>query len=195
MINQRSGTGIWGNPDGSFETTIRKNDTLLISVRGYHKEMVSFSDSINKPHYYIEVNLRQLSIFFDKSIIIRPEIEQSDVQKQLDNVGTFRQPPVFNRPMDYLFSPFSALYYAFSKREKEKREYYELVNEKSARDALKTVIQYYIQNELFFLEEDEIERFIDYCRLSMAYIQSASLYNLGVSLKACYADYERKKGH
>src|SRR5436190_11477818 len=62
IINQRTGQGFFGKTDGTFKTTIEKNDTLMISSEGYSIARLCFRDSVQQDNYSLDVALKKLSV-------------------------------------------------------------------------------------------------------------------------------------
>jgi len=193
IINMTSGRGVVGNADGTFEVTIRAGDELKIFCTGFKTVPVSFRDSVYKPVYHITVEMRELQIVLDKPVIIRPRPTYEELEEAKSKIGTFRYEPLIESPAATIFNPITALYQAFSKKEKEKQVYAELLNQKQLDDALKDITRYLVNSGLFELEEDELELFLATCPLSPDFVKRASLYDVSKALQDCYIVYKSKR--
>jgi len=193
IVNLKSGRGEFGKSDGTFEINIQPKEDIRISCLGFKTITVSFRDSVYKPVYYVLIDMKQLTIQFDKPVIVRPPPTLSEIEEARDKIGINEYEPIISSPANFLFNPLTALYQAFSKKEKEKRIYAELVTQKQVDDALKDLTRYHINNGLFDLDEDEITLFISTCPLSQDFVKNATLYEVSAALQRCYDTYKSKR--
>lgn len=193
IVNLASGRGEFGMGDGTFQIRIKPKEDIRISCLGFKTVTVSFRDSIYKPVYTVLVEMKQLTIQFDKPVIIRPQPTYESIEEAREKIGTTQYEPLISNPLDAIFSPITALYQAFSKKEKEKRIYAELVTQKQVEDALKDLTRYHINSGLFDLTEDELELFISTCPLPQEFVKNASLYEISTALQNCYNKYKDKR--
>lgn len=192
VVDMRSGLGYPGNVDGTFEIEVQKNDEIMVYSDGYAKSYISLKDSAYKAVYEVEVTLKRLEVVYDNTVTIRPGKTLEELREEQEKIGSYRYVPVVGRGLSGLSSPFSLLYQMFSRREKDERMYVELLNEEAYKDALKSIIYYYISADLFILRDDEVETFIDYCDLNPEFVKRASLYEVGNALNQCYKSYDRE---
>jgi len=193
IINVTSGRGIAGGSDGTFKININQGDELKFFCIGFRTVSVSFRDSVYKPVYNITVELRELLIIFDKPVIIRPQPTYEELEEAKSKIGTFHYEPLVQSPLSAIFNPITALYQLFSKKEKEKRIYAELLNQKQLEDALRDITRYLINSGLFDLENDELYFFLATCPLSQGFVRRASLYEVSAALQRCYIIYKGKR--
>lgn len=182
-----------GGSDGNFNITIRHGDELKIFCTGFKTVLVSFMDSVYKPVYDITVEMRELQITFDKPVIIRPQPTYKDLQEAREKIGSHRYDPLISSPAAGFFNPITALYQMFSKREKEKQIYAELLNQKQLDDALKDITRYHVHSGLFELDDDELELFLATCPMGEEFVKRASLYEVSAALQMCYNAYKSKR--
>lgn len=193
IVNLATGRGEFGKSDGTFEINIKPGQDIRVSSLGFKAVTVSFRDSIFKPVYHVLVEMKQLTIQFDKPVIVRPQPTYDDLEEARQKIGINEYEPIIASPVDAFSSPFTALYQRFSRKEQEKREYVELLNQKQLEQALKDITRYHIDSGLFELEENELVLFISTCPLSEDFVKYASLYEVSAALQSCYEKYKAKR--
>ncbi|MDZ4845526.1 MAG: hypothetical protein SH857_08255 [Chitinophagales bacterium] len=193
IVNLTTGRGEFGKSDGTFEIKIKPKQDIRVSCLGFKTVTVSFRDSVYKPIYHVRVEMKQLTIQFDKPVIIRPQPTYKDLEEAREKIGTTEYEPIIASPVDAFSSPITALYQKFSRKEQEKREYVELMNQKQLEQALKDITRYHIDSGLFELEEDEIVLFISTCPLEQDFVKYASLYEVSIALQNCYAKFKNQR--
>lgn len=193
IVNLATARGEFGKSDGTFEISIKPRQDIRISCLGFKTVTVSFRDSVYKPVYHVMVEMKQLTVQFDKPVIVRPMPTYKDLEEAREKIGIHEYEPIIAAPVDAFTSPFTALYQKFSRKEQEKREYVALLNQKQLEDALEDITRYYIDSGLFELEEDEIELFISTCPLEQDFVKYASLYEVSAALQSCYAKFKSQR--
>lgn len=193
VVNLTTNRGEFGKKDGTFEIAIHPRDDIRVSCLGFKTITVSFRDSVYKPVYHLEVQMKQLSIQFDKPVIIRPKPSYEDLREAQEKIGVNEYVPIVASPVDAFESPITAIYQMFSKKEQEKRKYVDLLNQKQLENALKDITRYHMESGLFDLEEDEVVTFIATCPLQEEFVKHASLYDVSVALQSCYERYKAKR--
>ncbi len=193
IVNLATGRGEFGKSDGTFEIAIKPKQDIRISCLGFKTVTVSFRDSVFKPIYHVKIEMRQLTIQFDKPVIVRPMPTYDDLEEAREKIGMHEYDPIISSPVDAFQSPLTALYQKFSRKEQEKREYVELMNQKQIETALKDITRYHINAGLFELEEEELVLFISTCPLSEDFVKYASLYEVSSALQSCYEKFKAKR--
>lgn len=193
IVNLKTGRGEFGKSDGTFEIKIKPKEDIRISCLGFKTITVSFRDSVYKPVYYVQIEMRQLTIQFDKPVIVRPQPTYRDLEEAREKIGINEYEPIIASPVDAFQSPITALYQMFSRKEQEKKEYVELLNQKQLESALKDITRYHIDSGLFELEEEELVLFIATCPLEEDFVKHASLYDVSAALQGCYDRYKSKR--
>lgn len=191
VLNMRLGYGFATNNDGSFQIEAKKSDLIKIFCEGFQTVSFSFKDSVYKSIYIINISLKTLQVKL-KQVTVNPTPEYEEVIDAKKQIGTFEYEPLVQSGFSAIKNPISALYQLFSKEEKEKREYVELLNQKAYTEAMKKILRYYSEAGYISLEEKDFDRFIDYCGLSRGFIKRATLYEVGVELDRCLESYNPK---
>ena len=192
IVNMTKGTGVYGNLDGTFQITAHKNDLIKISCRGYKTASISMQDSVLKAEYFVAIKLSLLEIIQQEAVIIRPTPTLEDLKKSQSEVGTYQYRPLLNSPLEMFFSPITAIYQLFSKREAEKQKYAMFMSQKQLDDYLVGVTRYLMKSGLIDLTEEEMPRFIARCPISEDFAKEASLYEVSTVLNSCYKEYAKR---
>ncbi|MEX2589898.1 MAG: hypothetical protein WD334_06810, partial [Chitinophagales bacterium] len=193
IVNTSTGKGFFGNTDGSFKINVKKNELIKVLSHGFTTGTISLKDSTLKDIYHVIVTLKALEIKRKDPVIIRPKPTQEEISKSKSKIGELEYDPWIMTSKPGILSPVSLFYYLFSKKEKEKRAYINLLIEDQYMQAMKKIIRFFIDAELISLEENEIEKFIDHCAIDPEFVKYASIYEIGEALDSCYKEYKTKE--
>lgn len=184
VVNKRTQVGKFGNPDGTFLLKMNKRDTLLIGAVGYKTMQYTLRDTSVKKEYDViltmqplEFQLKQVEIFSNRDL---DEIEE-DIKKLGYNESDYRVSGV-----QAFSSPITFLYQQFSKRERSKRKAIELENESRRRDLLKELLSKYVDFNIIQLEDQDFDKFIDYCYVSDDFMKNTNQYDFIMYIKLRY---------
>lgn len=189
VVNRTKGSGQFCEPDGSFLIKACQSDELQIAATGFISQRISFTDSIPKPHYTVNIVLKQLRISVPEVEVIAPrdlEAINTDIQSLGFNEKDFRTSGV-----NAIQSPITFLYEAFSKRERSKRLAIELTNNDRRRELLKELFAKYVEYEILDLDNDEFDAFIDFMDPGDQRLKSFTQYEFILYVKSKYEDYKR----
>ena len=87
-------------------------------------------------------------------------------------------------------SPITALYMAFSKREKTKRMIAELEYRDQQEEVVKEILRVYVHNDIIDLYDDQFDAFITFLNLNDNFLRSATDYELIVYFKYKYEHFQ-----
>ena len=191
IINDASYTGVFGNADGTFDVTAKKQDTLIFGAVGYRSYKVCYRDSAFKEVYNLDVQLLPIKIEVGEAQVFAPR-DLEDIQKDIDQLG-FDEKDYRVSGVSAVESPITFLYQQFSKREKSKRLVAEMENDDRRRELLKELFEKYVDYEIINLSDDEFDEFIDYINVSDSFLQTCTQYEFIIFVKDRYADYESMK--
>ena len=187
VINLRTQQGIFAHPDNSFSVQAEKNDTLIVTALGYRAHKICFRDSAQETTFKIIVPLQKLSITLEEATVFIPRslsrIEE-DIKKLGYNAKDYKLSGV-----NAWQSPITALYEAYSRKERSKRKVAEMMNEDRRRELLREVLANYSRSGLIRLRYNEYNAFIDYLALNDFMLQSMSQYEMAVYIKRKYYNY------
>lgn len=90
---------------------------------------------------------------------------------------------------DAMSSPITALYEAFSRRERGKRMVAEMRNNDRRRALLKELFRKYVDNDIIQLGDEEFDSFIDFCHVSDEFLKNSSQYEFIMYIKKRFEVY------
>lgn len=185
LVIQKGVGGKFLNYDGSFQITIGRNDTLLISAMGYGVQKFCFKDS-SLAKYSIHVRLSPLSRNLATAVIM-PKRKLKEVHKDLEDLRL--ELPEKLEGLDVASSPITALYQTFSKLERSKRIVAELEHEDRKEALLKEIFKIYVDADIINLSPDEFEQFIAFSNVSDNFLRNATEYELITFFQSRYQEY------
>jgi len=195
VINRAVLSGTISDSLGIFTIPAAKGDTLFVSAMGYQFDL-AVVDSVSAdtafvvnlvPRAYMlpEVVIYELNTYEKfKKRFAEIELEEDTYQiPGLPHVKPFGVPSLrdtnyLQNPLFALRSPISFLYYNFSKREKNRRKYYQLVEEEQMRKKARLKYSDELIMRVTGIEEDEIDDFLRFCDFDPQYILSLSDYEI-----------------
>lgn len=187
VVNKRKGTGIFGEPDGSYLIRIRKGDVVQFGSLGYISEQVSFADSIFQPQYNYDVKLRRLKFEIAEAQVIAPR-ELRDILEDIEALG-YEEKDYRLSSIDAFQSPITYLYQMFSKEEQSKREALELQNTDTRRELLKELFAKYVEYDIIDLSDSEFDAFITYMDPGDEVLQALTQYQFIMYVKEKFIDF------
>lgn len=190
VINKTLGKGILGDYTGNFEIKVKKGDSLAVSVFGYQTIFFTFRNQPYKPVYEITLYLKMREAQ-SNVVEVRPLKTLEELQEERANIAKRETPRVTVE--NALQSPITALYVAFSKREKTKRLVAELEYKDQQDDIVREVLRVYVAYDIIDLSEEEFDEFIVFLNLSDEFLKTASDYELITYIKDKYEHYKRIK--
>lgn len=190
VMNKTAGKGIFGEYDGSFSITVKKKDEIGISVVGYQTVYLSFKDSSYRGLYDVDVYLASLE-YTGNEVVVKPLKTLEELKEERSKIAK-REVPVVT-VTSAIQSPITALYMAFSKREKTKRKVAELEYKDSQEDILKDILNLYVHNDIIDLTDDEFEEFIVFLNISPEFLKNATDYELITYIQEKFEHFRKIK--
>lgn len=190
VLNQTDLVGVFGEKNGTFTITCHKNDSISINVVGYKTVGFSFRDSVLKEVYYVEIPLQQIEYEL-KPVAVFTKRDLNEIQEDIQELGYDEEDYIISG-VDAIQSPITFLYQTFSKRERSRRLVAQLENEDRRRDLLKELFRKYIDADIIYLNDEEFDDFIDYCRVSDEFLKRSTQYEFCVYIKGRYYEYRRR---
>jgi len=187
VVNKRTQQGFFGYNTGYFDVEALRNDTLFIAATGFTTLKISFRDSADKDSFNVRIALRRLEVQL-KPVEIFTKRDLEEIQKDIDELG-FDESDYMLTGVDAFQSPITALYQAFSRRERNKREVYEMRNNDKRRSLLKELFRKYVDHDIIQLSNEEFDDFIDFCGVSDNFLKSSSQYDFIMYVKKRFEVY------
>ncbi len=187
VINKTSGFGKFGERDGSFSIKVNRADTILVASTGLKTKSLCFKDSTPKSFFKVVIQMEKLLVEL-KPVEIFPKRDLDRIYEDVSKLG-YRKKDYVLSGIDAASSPITFLYQSFSHREREKRELARTINEDNLRRLLKELLGTYVDGELISLRNEEFDEFIDYCKVSEAFLKNSTQYDFIVFIKKKYKEY------
>lgn len=190
VVNRTAGKGILGDYTGYFEIAVKKGDLVAVSVVGYQTVYFSFKDEPYQPVYEKLIYL-QMQTAMGPVVEVTPLKTLEELQEERANIAK-REVPVVT-VANAFESPITALYVAFSKREKTKRLVAEMEYQDQQDNIVKEVLRIYVHNDIINLSEEEFDEFILFLNINPEFLKTASDYELITYIQAKYEHFIRIK--
>ncbi|UKN02377.1 hypothetical protein K6119_02430 [Paracrocinitomix mangrovi] len=190
VMNKSIGKGIFGEYDGSFSISVQKKHKIGISVVGYQTIYISFKDSAYKPVYNVELFLQSLE-YVGEEVIVHPQKTLEQLKEERAQIAK-REVPVVTVE-NAIQSPITALYVAFSKREKTKRLVAEMEYKDKQADILREILKIYVNADILTLKDNEFEEFISFLNINTEFLKTATDYELITYIQGKYEHFAKIK--
>ena len=188
VIDKTTGKGIFGDYSGKFTIQVKKGDLVGVSVVGYEGQTFTYKDSSYKPVYNITLYL-QTRMEVGNEVVVKPLKTLEQLKEERENIVKREVPTISG--VSALQSPITALYMAFSKREKTKRMVAELEYKEDQDKVVKEILRVYVNADIIDLDSDEYEEFITFLNLNPEFLKTASDYELIVFIQEKFEHYRR----
>ena len=186
VVDKTLGKGIFGSYDGKFSITVKKTDTVGISVTGYRTKYVCFKDSSYRKVYDVAFYLEAIE-YFGKEVVVRPLKTLEELKEERASIAKRELPKV--TAANAITSPITALYVQFSRREKTKRLVAEMEFQDQQDDIVREILRIYVHNDIIDLSADDFQRFIRFLNINPEFLKVATDYELITYIQDKYAHY------
>jgi hypothetical protein len=170
LVNKRTGQGVFGQPNGSFSIFVSTGDTVFVSVKDYVAQ--------------IEIVIPDSNCQFRKRILLEPkprDLREIKVKplRSLEEIREEREALAMRETrivtgIEVMQSPITALYQAFSRKERNKVWIAEQEYKDDQRRIVKELLQLYVSYDIISLNEDEFDDFIFFLNVSDEFLKTAS---------------------
>lgn len=181
VVNKRTQQGFFGYNSGNFELEALKNDTLIIAATGFATMQISFRDSLPADVYTLKIALKRIQVTM-KPVEIFSNRDLDQIQRDIEKLGYEKSDYVLEG-VSAFESPITALYQAFSRRERNKREVAEMRNNDNRRALLKELFRKYVDSDIIQLDNHQFDEFIDFCGVSDEFLKNSSQYDFIMYIK------------
>ncbi|GAB5418828.1 MAG: hypothetical protein Crog4KO_01910 [Crocinitomicaceae bacterium] len=185
VVNRSSGRGNFGQPNGTFSVYASEGDTISLSVRGYipvNVVVVADSNCQHKSYYYIEGKAQEIA-----AIEVRPLKSLQEIKEERAELAMRETRTVTG--MEVIQSPITALYQAFSRKERSKRWVAEQEYKDDQRRIVKELLRNYVAYDIVDLTEEEFDEFINFLNLNDHFLKTASELELIHFIQDKYEHY------
>lgn len=188
IVNKRTQQGYFGTNSGYFELDVKRTDTLIIAATGFQTIKIFLKDSILDPSKNISIALKKLEINL-KPVEIFTKRDLEEIQKDIDSLG-YEKEDYMLQGADVLESPITALYQAFSRRERNKRLVAEMRNNDRRRELLKELFRKYVDNDIITLDNADFDDFVDFSNVSENFMKTSTQYEFIMYIKKRFEVYQ-----
>ena len=202
VINVTTKQGTTSNLQGRFTISIKKEDSLLFSAIGFERYTFSLKEGVETAKLSITIEMDTESMELEPVQIFAYRDERALKQAILElNIPVEPEKEVIQLPGFYygprkevaatpLSNPLSYIYEKFGKRPREERKYKRLEEE---HDTWRTqVLEKYnpaLVKEITGLPEEQIEAFMEFCKMDNQFISVSSNYEIVVAINQCFDEY------
>jgi hypothetical protein len=170
IVNNTTGKGVFGLPNGQFQLYVSDSDDITFSIRGYTSiryRVTADENCQSKALFYIEQKPQEI-----REVVVRPLKTLEQIKEERSALALRETRQVTG--IAVLQSPITALYQAFSRKEKNKR----IVAQKQYEDKQKAVVQellrLYVAYEIIELDENSFDDFIAFLNVDEKFLKTAS---------------------
>ena len=191
IVNKNTGQGVFGQPNGKFSVYAHEGDSIALSVRGYPLKMVVVHGDENcqsKNTVYIEGKTQELD-----PVVVRPLKSLEEIKEERAALALRETRMVTG--IDALQSPITALYQAFSKKERTKRWIAEQEYKDDQRKVLKELLRTYVAYDIVELTDEELEEFIYFLNMDDDFLKTASEMELIIFIQDKFEHYSYMKSN
>jgi hypothetical protein len=188
IVNKRTQQGYFGTNSGYFELDVKRTDTLIIAATGFQTIKIFLKDSILDSSKNISIALKKLEITL-KPVEIFTKRDLEEIQKDIETLG-YEKEDYMLQGADVLESPITALYQAFSRRERNKRLVAEMRNNDRRRELLKELFRKYVDNDIITLDNADFDDFVDFSNVSENFMKTSTQYEFIMYIKKRFEVYQ-----
>jgi len=188
IVNKRTQQGYFGTNSGYFELDVKRTDTLIIAATGFQTIKIFLKDSILDSSKNISIALKKLEITL-KPVEIFTKRDLEEIQKDIESLG-YEKEDYMLQGADVLESPITALYQAFSRRERNKRLVAEMRNNDRRRELLKELFRKYVDNDIITLDNADFDDFVDFSNVSENFMKTSTQYEFIMYIKKRFEVYQ-----
>jgi hypothetical protein len=190
VLDKTVGKGIFGESNGKFKITVRKGDLIGVSVSSYRTVYISYKDSVYKPVYKPVIYLEMLSVQGKEVVVTR--IRTLEELKEERAAIAKREVPTVTVSNAFQ-SPITALYVAFSKREKTKRLVAEMEYQDQQDNVVREILRLFVHSDIINLSPDDFDEFMRFLNLNPNFLKNANDYELITYIQYKFEHFQKIK--
>lgn len=203
IINKTQRLGTVSDEFGTFTVTANVGDSIMFSVLGYERLTIVARDSMYTNNrivklqptiYYLsEVDIGLLSTYdrFKRNVLSREAAEAYRMAPLVNQYDVYI-PPLPNQGginIPFAVSPITFLYNLWSKEGKQYQYYQSIINGTAEFMIIGEKFNGFIVRELTGLENDELVKFMSYCRFSKEFLLVASELEIQRAIMYRFREY------
>ena len=179
VVNKTTGKGVFGQPNGSFSAYVSEGDQIVLSIKDYPKFNYTIASDSNCQFLVYE--------FIDRlpqelvEVVIHPLKTLNQIKEERAQLA-MRDTRIVSG-LNILQSPITALYQAFSKKEKNKRWIAEQEFKDDKIRIVKELLSLYVAYNIVELDTNEFDSFISFLNINEDFLKTASEMELVLFVK------------
>ncbi|MEJ6505170.1 MAG: hypothetical protein QNK70_00155 [Crocinitomicaceae bacterium] len=185
VVNKTEGKGVFGQPNGFFSAYVSQGDEVVLSIKGYPKYALIIKADSNCQciaEFFIE---RPAQVFDE--VIIKPLKTLNQIKEERSSLALRETRMVTG--IEAFQSPITALYQAFSKKEKNKRWIAEQEYKDNKAKIVKELLSLYVAYDILDLDENQFDIFIQFLNINEDFLKTASELELVLFIKDKYEHF------
>jgi hypothetical protein len=187
VVNRSTGIGVFGQPNGSFYVYVSNGDSISISIKEYTTVNIVIKADSNcqvRKQFIIERKPQEI-----QEVIIKPLKTLEQIKEERENLALRETRQVTG--LEVLRSPITALYQAFSKREKNKRWIAEQEFKDDQRKIVRELLHLYVAYDIIELSEEDFDAFIYFLNVNDSFLKTASEMELITFIQDKFDHFKR----
>lgn len=185
VVNKSTGKGVFGQPNGNFSAYVSEGDHVILSIKDYPKYHLTIMPDSNCQflvYKYIDRLPQEL-----KEVVVRPlktlnQIKEERAELAMRDTRIVSGIAVFQ-------SPITALYQAFSKKEKNKRWIAEQEFKDDKIRIVKELLALYVAYDIIELDTEEFDSFVSFLNINEDFLKTSSEMELVLFVKGKYEHF------
>jgi len=185
VINRNTGRGVFGQPNGTFSAYVSEGDSISLSCKGYEvfNLIVAADDNCqHKVAYYIEGKPQEI-----EEVIVKRIKSLEEIKEERSALAMRETRQVTG--IEVLRSPITALYQAFSKKEKSKRTVAKWEFRDNQSKIVQELLRTYVAYKIVDLTEEQFEDFVIFLNIDETFLKTASEMDLIVFIQDKFEHY------
>ena len=185
VVNKTTGKGVFGRPDGNFSAYASEGDRIVLSIKNYPKyDFLVEPDSNCQFLIYKEIERLPQEL---EEVIIRPLKTLKQIKEERAELA-MRDTRIVSG-INAFESPITALYQAFSKKEKNKRWIAEQEYKDDKARIVKELLSLYVAYDIIELDSDQFDSFVSFLNINEDFLKTASEMELVLFVKDKYEHF------
>lgn len=185
VINRNTGRGVFGQPNGTFSVYVSEGDSISLSCKGYevfNLIVVADDNCQHKVAYYIEGKPQEI-----EEVIVKRIKSLEEIKEERSALAMRETRQVTG--IEVLRSPITALYQAFSKKEKSKRTVAKWEFRDDQSKIVQELLRTYVAYKIVDLTEEQFEDFVIFLNIDETFLKTASEMDLIVFIQDKFEHY------
>lgn len=185
VINRNTGRGVFGQPNGTFSVYVSEGDSISLSCKGYevfNLIVVADDNCQHKVAHFIEGKPQEI-----EEVIVKRIKSLEEIKEERSALAMRETRQVTG--IEVLRSPITALYQAFSKKEKSKRTVAKWEFRDDQSKIVQELLRTYVAYKIVDLTEEQFEDFVIFLNIDETFLKTASEMDLIVFIQDKFEHY------